>query len=107
MKAVQTTTTNTTTTSPFINNPKGQTSSISFPDTVLSYIDEQMRHPFFTDEAFADMTLGLIPNFETLYESFLEVYQDDKAITPAFNFLQAWRDFTLTEDEIALLLDHT
>ena len=80
--------------------------AISFPNMVIEYIENQMRHPFFMDQAFADMTSGLIPDFAQLYNSYLEIESDTGKLLPTFNFLTALRDFSLTKKEIESLLNN-
>ena len=87
-------------------SPANRNTTVTFQDTVLKNINYQTYHPFFMDQAFADMTLGQIPNFEQLYHSYLEIESEAGKLLPAIHFLPALRDFSLTNKDIASLLNN-
>jgi len=89
-----------------INFPVKDHPNIIAQNKVIKYMNGQVYHPFFTNQAFTDMSMDLIPNFEKLYESYLDLEQEPEKLLPAINFLPALRDFSLTKEDIEGLLNN-
>jgi predicted metal-dependent enzyme (double-stranded beta helix superfamily) len=83
---------------------KNVSSDVSIREGSLKSINHQKYHPFFMQKSYNDMILGLIPNFEKLYDSYLEIETEAGKLLPAINFLPALRNFSLKKREIASLL---
>lgn len=56
---------------------------------------EDAQFPFFTEKAFMDMSLGRIPDFESLYHSLSAIRVYDNVPLSALQFLPALRSFTI------------
>ena len=68
---------------------------------------ENDQFPFFTEKAFMDMSLGKIPDFESLYHSLSEIPINDIAPLSAIQFLPALRKFNIDQvEEIKNFIDN-
>ena len=56
---------------------------------------ENAQFPFFTEKAFMDMSLGRIPDFESLYHSLSEIQINEDIPLSAIQFLPALRSFNI------------
>ncbi len=69
----------------------------TFRDLLENGKDAQF--PFFTEKAFMDMSLGKIPDFESLYYSLSEVRVYEETPLSALQFLPALREFRINDQE--------
>jgi len=60
--------------------------------------DKKAQYPFFTEKAFMDMSLGRIPDFESLYHSLSEIIVPEGAPISAIQFLPALRLFEINDN---------
>ena len=60
---------------------------------------QNARYPFFTEKAFLDMSVGRIPDFESLYHNLSEIPVSESVALSAIQFLPALRAFTLTDEK--------
>jgi predicted metal-dependent enzyme (double-stranded beta helix superfamily) len=56
---------------------------------------QNAHYPFFTEKAFMDMSMGRIPDFESLYHSLSKILVAEGAPLSAIQFLPALRTFTI------------
>ena len=64
---------------------------------LLAY-GKKAQFPFFTEKAFMDMSLGRIPDFESLYHSLSEIQVNEDIPLSAIQFLPALRSFTVDNE---------
>jgi len=85
-------------------NPNGDNKSeqpTSNTETFKDLLEESKnaQYPFFTEKAFLDMSMGRIPDFESLYHSLSLMILQEGAPLSAIQFLPALREFSLNDAE--------
>lgn len=66
---------------------------------MMGLLDEShdTEYPFFTEKAFLDMTLGRIPDFESLYQSLSRISVPAGLPLSALQFMPALKEYTLSD----------
>ena len=59
--------------------------------------DKKAQYPFFTEKAFMDMSMGRIPDFESLYHNLSEMIVPNGVPLSAIQFLPILRSFTIND----------
>jgi len=80
---------------PVLNHRSRQ--AVNKTSTFKNLLEEgqNAHYPFFTEKAFMDMSMGRIPDFESLYHSLSEIIVMEGAPLSAIQFLPALRTFTI------------
>jgi len=87
------------------NHAPSQNKQKTLKDLLENSKDAQF--PFFTEKAFLDMSLGRVPDFESLYHSLSEIQITDEVPLSAIQFLPALRSFSIdNRDEIKNFIDN-